>query len=228
VGNLSKYILIATFLLTCCNSYAFDLGCGVNYFNGWCDRQKADGNGEKRPDNQGSQPFDPYWTPPNTPPVAAAFFHEPTADRAQQFIDWETKRNQRLDEMGKMIMKLSPKGDSKPPQSANTLEFSKAVYFFQDDCPHCARMTPLLAEFQNSGRPIIPIGIKLTDAQARDYIAKAGLNLPASGDPEGKYVQGYKVVTVPSLILMTSDNVVVMRYDTELDRKSLQTIFNNN
>jgi len=233
---------------------AFDLGCGVNYFGQWCDPsgkpkpQAGAANAKKPPTSKSSD--DPYeWAPENTPPVVVDFFKDPTPENAKRYREWHTKRMQRLEQMDALIHKeygnrttqdgllkdmlavgsspgaAAPSLPAAQQQKAPAVQpFSKAVYFFKDTCQYCAKMTPLLAAYQNTGM-LVGLGIGMSNAASSSYLQGKGVYITAAGDPDGTYAKNYRVASVPTLILMNDKGDIVGRIEGGLEGKQLEMIF---
>ncbi|MFO0753576.1 MAG: thioredoxin-like domain-containing protein [Thermodesulfovibrionales bacterium] len=222
---------------------AFDLGCGVNYFNGWCDEQKMKAEKETLPERGGdprrekNKEIDPFeWMPGDTPPVMADLFKNPTEENASKVLRWKEERMQRVNEVTKLLQKRAGGGSSgggqgkagflagAPGQEVQKVPFVKAVYFFQEGCPACQKMTPLLAEVQGTGK-IVAIGIGLSDSSAVRYLVQHGVSVPAGGDPFKQLAHTYKVPDTPALILLSPSGDIVGRYEGLLDRTTIVSIF---
>lgn len=230
--KIGEGVLGAALLLSFVSSgYALDLGCGVNYFNGWCDGQKKE-EGKETPAAKESNPkgdkkkdLDPYeWMPKDTPPVMADLFRNPTEENAEKALKWKEERMQRIDEVTKLLQKRAGGTSAGNGQKAPKVPFNRAVYFFQEGCPACQKMTPLLAEVQGTGK-IVAVGIGLSDSGAAQYLARHGVSIPAGGDPSKQLARNYKVPNTPALILLSPSGDIVRRYEGLLDRATLLSIF---
>ncbi len=224
--------LIIVIVLNCSTGYAFDNNCGVNYFQGWCKEK----NNETPAGNKKTE-SDPYvWQPRfagEPPPPLVDVFRDPSAENIARYQEWYKKRMERVNEVG-LIMSGSyeqPHSQviNKEPQQAAANEikpviFNRAVYFFDEDCPVCARMTPLLSEVQRSGK-LVGIGIKSTDDSASAYLKRNGVNIPSGGDNSGDIARNYNVTAVPTLILLSDKGDIVGRYEGAMDKATLSRLF---
>ncbi|MBZ0156950.1 MAG: TlpA family protein disulfide reductase [Alphaproteobacteria bacterium] len=242
--RVGKGVLGAALLLSFVSSgHALDLGCGVNYFNGWCDGQKKEEGKEpsavkeSTPKGDKKKELDPYeWMPKDTPPVMADLFRSPTEENAEKALKWKEERMQRINEVAKLLQKRAAgtsagngQGNADASsglagQKAQRVLFNKAVYFFQEGCPACQKMTPLLAEVQGTGK-IVAVGIGLSDSGAAQYLARHGVSVSAGGDPLKQLARNYKVPNTPALILLSPSGDIVRRYEGLLDRATIMSIF---
>lgn len=208
---------------------ADDNTCGVNYFNGWCKDVKED----SLVDNNKAA-SDPYvWQPKfaNEPPQPLVdVFRNPLPENVARYRDWYKKRMDRVQEVGRILSAPETQPQSSRSQLKTTNEtkqvvFNKAVYFFSEGCPVCARMTPLLSDYQSSGK-LVGIGIKSTDRGATAYLEHSGVRIPAVGDYSGEMAKNYNVTAVPTLILLSDNGEVVGHHEGAMDRASLSKVFN--
>src|SRR5208282_1152289 len=148
----------------------------------------------------------------------------PSTENIERYKEWYKKRMDRIDEVGLIIS-----GRDTPPHSTAAIEikpvmFNKAVYFFDEECPVCARMTPLLSEFQQSGK-LVGIGITSTDGSASAYLQRNGVIIPSGGDKSGDIAKNYNVTAVPTLVLLSDKGEVVGRYEGDMDEAALSRLF---
>lgn len=211
---LALCIVLATSALC----HALDLGCGVNYFDGWC---KAGGDSapekEKKVEQQAYE-----WMPKDTPPVVSKMFQDPTPENVQEYRDWFTKRHDRAQEIGAMIRGGS--GQNGQITDTQKVSFVKAIYFFREDCPHCAKMTPMLAKVQGSGK-LVAVGVSSTDAGAAGYLERHGVNVPSAGDTDGSVAKNYKIESVPTIVFLDDKGAIVKHIDGEQTSETLASLF---
>lgn len=221
----------AVFVLHSASGYAFDNSCGVNYFGGWCKEKEETSAGNKKAES------DPYvWQPKfagEPPPPLVDVFRDPSPENIARYQEWYKKRMDRVDEIG-LIMSghdtqpHSQVKNTEPQQAAadetEPVIFNKAVYFFDEECPVCARMTPLLSEVQQSGK-LVGIGIKSTDDSASAYLQRNGVIIPSGGDNSGDIARNYNVTAVPTLVLLSDKGDIVGRYEGAMDKASLSRLF---
>jgi|GEM_PF-1749260 len=219
---MAVLFMVAVFVLYGASGYAFDNSCGVNYFGGWCKEKDDTPAGNKKAES------DPYvWQPRfagEPPPPLVDIFRDPSTENIERYKEWYKKRMDRIDEVGLIIS-----GRDTPPHSTAAIEikpvmFNKAVYFFDEECPVCARMTPLLSEFQQSGK-LVGIGITSTDGSASAYLQRNGVIIPSGGDKSGDIAKNYNVTAVPTLVLLSDKGEVVGRYEGDMDEAALSRLF---
>src|SRR5208283_5355112 len=208
---MAVLFMVAVFVLYGASGYAFDNSCGVNYFGGWCKEKDETPAGNKKVES------DPYvWQPRfagEPPPPLVELFKDPSPENIARYQEWYKKRVDRVNEIG-MIMS-GPNIEDAHSQTAKETEpviFNKAVYFFDEECPVCARMTPLLSECQQSGK-LVGGGIKSTDGSASAYLQHNGVIIPSGGDNSGDIARNYNVTAVPTLVLLSDKGDIVGRYE---------------
>ncbi len=227
---MAVLFIVLVFVLHSASVYAFDNSCGVNYFDGWCKEKKETPAGNKKAE---SGPY--VWQPRfagEPPPPLVDVFKDPSPENIARYQEWYKKRMERVNEIG-LIMSGS---DAQPhsqvinagPQQPAAYEikpaiFNKAVYFFDEACPVCAKMTPLLSEFQQTGK-LVGIGIKSTDGSASAYLHRNGVRIPSGGDNSGDIARNYNVTAVPTLVLLSDKGDIVGRYEGAMDRAALSRL----
>lgn len=226
------YVLCLFILQAARSEAAGDSICGVNYFNGWCRENKKEGSEDKKKSESG--PYD--WQPKfanEPPPLLVDAFRDPSPQNIERYREWYKKRMERIWELSRNIP--APYGQSQIQATDGTSQqravnetesaiFSKAVYFFSESCTACSRMTPLLSEFQQSGK-LVGIGIRSTDRSAVVYLERYGVSIPSAGDYKGEIANNYKVTATPTLILLSNNGDVVGRYEGAMDEAALSRLF---
>ncbi len=216
-------ILVVVFVLHSASGYAFDNSCGVNYFGGWCKGKEETSAGNKKAES------DPYvWQPGfagQPPPPLVDVFRDPSPENISRYQEWYKKRSDRINEIGLIISNPAMHGHSLTAKETEPVIYNKAVYFFDEECPVCARMTPLLSEFQRSGK-LVGIGLKSTDDSASAYLQRNGVIIPTGGDNSGAIARNYNVTAVPTLVLLSDKGEIVGRYEGAMDKAALFSIQN--
>ncbi len=235
-------------LLFCCLFLALvhvasagDNTCGVNYFNGWCKDKKEETSAYDKKPADGPYVWQPRFANEPPPPLVDVF-RDPSPENAARYREWYKKRMDRVRELGGILSGADMKTQSsdlnkqsQPPsistkpqlQAGNETKpviFNKAVYFFSEACPVCARMTPLLSEFQSTGK-LVGIGINSTDRGTASYLQRNGVQIPSAGDYSGDIAGNYGVTAVPALILLNEKGVIVGRHEGVLDKAALSKLF---
>jgi len=225
--NVLKSFVAAAAILFFCGSFshAFDNSCGVNYFSGWCkEREKETPSDIKKAES------DPYvWQPKyanEPPPPLADVFRDPSPENIALYKEWYRKRMERVDEVGLIMTGRDAQSQQGAVNGVKPAMFNKAIYFFSESCPACVRMTPLLSEYQQSGK-LVGIGIKSTDRSAAAYLQRNGVNIPSGGDDSGDIARNYNVTSTPTLVLLSDEGDVMGRYEGSLDRTALSRLFGN-
>ena len=218
----SFVILAGIFILYASFGYAFDNSCGVNYFDGWCKEKKETPAGNKKTES------DPYvWQPKfagEPPPPLVDVFRDPSHENMARYQEWYKKRLERINELGQILSGSDMQVNSPSTTDMKPLIFNKAVYFFSEECPVCARMTPLLSEFQQSGK-LVGIGVKSTDDSSSEYLQRNGVLIPSGGDNSGDIAGNYNVTSVPTLVLLSDKGDIVGRYEGAMDKAALSRLF---
>lgn len=228
-ANVTLSVLLA---YVCSYGYAYDNSCGVNYFNGWCkEREKETLSGNRQAENS------PYiWQPKfagEPPPPLVDVFRDPSPENIARYQEWYKERMERVTEIGLILSGRDRQVNSQvtssdlrlaPADGAKPVIFDKAVYFFDEECPVCARMTPLLSEFQQSGK-LVGIGIKSTDDGTSAYLRRSGVDIPSAGDNSGDIARNYGVAEVPALVLLSGSGDIVGRYEGFMDKPALLRLF---
>src|SRR5208283_625530 len=141
---MAVLFMVAVFVLYGASGYAFDNSCGVNYFGGWCKEKDDTPAGNKKAES------DPYvWQPRfagEPPPPLVDVFRDPSPENIAHYEEWYKKRMDRINEIGLIISGTDIHAHYQAANETGPAIFNKAVYFFDEDCPVCARMTSLLSE----------------------------------------------------------------------------------
>jgi|SRR5208283_5369511 len=215
-------LMVVVFVLHSASGHAFDNSCGVNYFDGWCKEKKETPSGNKKAES------DPYvWQPKfagEPPPPLVDVFKDPSPENIARYQEWYKKRMERINEIGLIMSGSDMQAHIPAASETETVIFNKAVYFFDEECPVCARMTPLLSEFQKSGK-LVGIGIKSTDGSASAYLQHNGVIIPSGGDNSGDIARNYNVTAVPTLVLLSDKGDIVGRYEGAMDKAALSRLF---
>ncbi|MBF0557249.1 MAG: TlpA family protein disulfide reductase [Nitrospirae bacterium] len=209
-----------------------DNNCGVNYFNGWCKEKE-----KETPADTKKAESDPYiWQPKfanEPPPPLVDLFRDPSAENIGRYQEWYKKRMERVNEVGLIMaggVAQAQMSNEKSQQGAvsevKPVIFDKAIYFFSESCPACAKMTPLLSQVQHSSK-LVGIGIKSTDSSAAAYLQRNGVRILSGGDNSGDIAANYNVSATPTLILLSESGDVVGRYEGVMDKAALSGIFGN-
>ncbi len=213
--------MIIFFVLHSASGYAFDNSCGVNYFDGWCKEKRETPAGNNKTE---SGPY--VWQPKfagEAPPPLVDVFKDPSPENIMRYQEWYKKRMERINEIGLIMSGRDTQQHSPPVNETEPVIFNKAVYFFDEECPVCARMTPLLSEFQQSGK-LVGIGIKSSDSSASAYLLSNGVKIPSGGDDSGDIARNYDVTAVPTLVLLSDKGDIVGRYEGAMDKAALSRI----
>ncbi len=220
---LALFVIPAGIFILCASfGYASDNSCGVNYFDGWCKEKTETPAGNKKAE---SGPY--VWQPRfagEPPPPLVDVFRDPSPENVARYEEWYKKRMDRLNEIGLIISNPDMYAHSQAANETGPVIFNKAVYFFDEDCPVCAKMTPLLSEFQQSGK-LVGIGIKSTDGSASAYLERNGVIIPSGGDESGDVARNYNVTAVPTLVLLSDKGDIVGRYEGIMDKAALLRLF---
>jgi thiol-disulfide isomerase/thioredoxin len=219
---MAVLFMVVVLVLHSASGYAFDNSCGVNYFGGWCKENEETPAGNKKAES------DPYvWQPRfagEPPPPLVDVFRDPSTENIARYQEWYKKRLERINELGLILSGSDMQSLSPSATEITPVIFNKAVYFFDEECPVCARMTPLLSEFQQSGK-LVGIGIKSTDDSASAYLQRNGVIIPSSGDNSGDIARNYNVTSVPTLVLISDKGDIVGRYEGAIDKAVLSRLF---
>ncbi len=219
---MSVLLMVVFFVLHSATGYAFDNSCGVNYFGGWCKENEEAPAGNKKAESG------PYaWQPKfagEPPPPLVDVFRDPSTENIERYKEWYKKRMERIGEVGLIMSDHDTRAHSPTSDEIKPVIFNKAVYFFDEECPVCAKMTPLLSEFQQSGK-LVGVGIKSTDGSASAYLQRNGLSIPSGGDNSGDFARNYNVTAVPTLVLLSGKGDIVGRYEGAMDKAALSRLF---
>ena len=219
---MSVLFMIVVFILHSASAYAFDNSCGVNYFGGWCKGKEETPAGNKKAES------DPYvWQPKfvgEPPPPLVDVFRDPSIENIARYQEWYKKRMERINELGLVLSGSDIQAHYPFATEIKPVIFNKAVYFFDEECSVCARMTSLLSQFQQSGK-LVGIGIKSTDDRASEYLQRNGVVIPSGGDNSGDIARNYNVTAVPTLVLLSDKGDIVGRYEGAIDKAVLSRLF---